>query len=115
MDKLTVKNNKREFDFWLEDGEVLYRYINSEHHAETGWQKMPDGVNFFSPKCHYVINDDAVEFRKAIVDGKKIEFFDIKEEHPTDKSKDVYDWKVLNICKKDFYFNDDLTQYRVAK
>lgn len=117
MDKNTIKENKREFDFWLEDGEVLYRYKNEEHHSDLGWMKMSDGVNFFSSNCIYIMNDSAVEFRKAIVDGKKIEFRTlVEQDEKSNVDNDVYEWKVLNICnKKDFAFNENLSDYRIAQ
>ena len=80
--------------------------------------KMSDNVNFFTPNCIYVMNDKAVEFRKAIADGKKIKFrFLVEEDENGDVSKNVYEWRVLDICNnKSFSFNDDfLCDYMISE
>ena len=67
MNKQLINKYKPEFDHWLNDGEVLYKHINSDAWWHEPWNYSPDYVKAI------IINDEYVEFRKALVEGKTIE------------------------------------------
>ena len=70
MNKQLINKYKPEFDHWLNEGSVL---INSD----LGW--CPIATEFawgcnISVDALLVINDEYVEFRKALAEGKTIEY-----------------------------------------
>ena len=70
MNKQLINKYKHEFDHWLNEGSVL---INSD----LGW--CPIATEFawscnISVDALFVINDEYVEFRKALAEGKVIEY-----------------------------------------
>ena len=73
MNKELIKKYKAEFEYWLNGGEVLYFYWE-DWFSSTFNQKIifnhpnPDDVKY------YIINDEFVEIRKALAEGKTIQF-----------------------------------------
>ena len=70
MNKQLINKYKHEFDHWLNEGSVL---INSD----LGW--CPIATEFtwscnISVNALFVINDEYSEFRKALAEGKVIEY-----------------------------------------
>ncbi len=70
--KELIKKYKKEFDHWLNGGEVLFFYwedwYSSTYNPEMVFNHIsPDDVKY------YVINDEFVEFRKALAEGKSIQ------------------------------------------
>lgn len=68
MDKATIKKYKSEFNAWLDDKDVLYRYVRDDFHTESGWMVLTGGVNLFSPNCIY-ITPEYKEIKQAYYDG----------------------------------------------
>ena len=68
MNKELINKYKPEFDHWLNDGELLLYDI------VDGWQLLQDDSVFNSQFSTIVINDEFVEFRKALAEGKVIEY-----------------------------------------
>lgn len=69
MNKELIKKYKAEFDHWLNGGELL-----SKHPDESNWY-LVTVVLWNSPKMQYVINDEYVEFRKALAEGKAVQMY----------------------------------------
>ncbi len=72
MNKELIKKYKKEFDHWLNGGEVLFFYwedwYSSTYNPEMVFNHIsPDDVKY------YVINDEFVELRKALAEGKSIQ------------------------------------------
>ncbi len=47
MEKIVIKKYKRAFEAWLNNEEVLCRYINDDFHKDIGIQPISNNVNFF--------------------------------------------------------------------
>lgn len=82
MDKKIINKFKKEFDTWLDGEEVLCRYINEDFYADTGWMDLTENANFFSANCIYIIKDKYAELRKAIAEGKTIQYNRATEHKP---------------------------------
>ena len=67
MNKELIKKYKAEFDHWLNGGELL-----SKHPDEINWY-LVTVVLWNCPKMQYIINDEYVEFRQALAEGKTVE------------------------------------------
>ena len=66
MNKEVIKKYKPEFDWWLDGGEVIHTYDLVTWHKtfESTWSKCPIAI---------VIQDEYVEFRQAVAEGKTVE------------------------------------------
>lgn len=112
MDKNTIKKYKKEFDAWLNDQDVFYRYKKEDFHKDIGWSKLTESANFFSSNCIYILNDEFVDFRKAIADGKIIEVYTLVKQHKTNPFLDEFKWKKLVNFKS---LNIELSSYPFDK
>ena len=94
MNKELIKKYKVEFNYWLNGGELLYSYIDDK----LLWKSMDEIDkntypvyirNPFQLSEHHIIiiNDEYVEFRKALAEGKTVEF-----KHPQVGYKD---WEIV--------------------
>lgn len=69
MNKELIKKYKNEFNHWLKEGKILYKH----KHSVAWW--TDDCWNYSSDYVQaIIINDDFVEFRKALAEGKTIQF-----------------------------------------
>ena len=68
MNKELIKKYKKEFDYWLNGGELL-----SKHPDENDWYNVTT-VLWNNPNIQYIINDKFVEFRKALAEGKQLQY-----------------------------------------
>ena len=75
MNKELIRKYKDEFDHWLNDGKLL-------HKDEFGnWENTRDIWDLRSERIKaVVINDEYVEFRKALAEGKIVEYLNFKKE-----------------------------------
>lgn len=125
MNKELIKTYKAEFDYWLNGGEVLFFYCNDWYSSTCN----PEIVfNYISPDDvkYHVINDEFVEFRKALAEEKSIQmlckydkmepiwddmteviksigFVDVKENYrikPEESKFKVGDWVVNKTSKQ---------------
>ena len=72
MNKQLINKYKPEFDHWLKGGKMLFKYtIMDENWLHRGNQHEWDNCHISSI---YIINDEYVEFRKALAEGKTIEY-----------------------------------------
>lgn len=108
MNKELIIKYKAEFDHWLAGGQLRY---TTNYHNDFHWNPWSlgddDEAGMWSAvdiDC-IVINDEYVEFRKALAESKKLQFYD--------KYKwDTETWDDLNYTNPSFAFSPDL-QYRV--
>lgn len=73
MNKELIKKYKAEFNYWLNGGEVLFftwKWYNSKDNPGTTFNHSePEKIK------HYIINDEYVEFRKALAEGKTVQYY----------------------------------------
>ena len=92
MNKELIKKYKKEFDHWLNGGELL-----SKHPDESNWYLVTT-VLWNCPKMQYVIDDKYVEFRKALAEGKVVQ------------KQDYYSKQWIDMKNDNFHSASD-TQY----
>ena len=72
MNKELIKKYKAEFGHWLKGGEVLFytwkRYNSKDNPSVTFNHSDPNVIKY------YVINDEFVEIRKALAEGKTVQY-----------------------------------------
>lgn len=66
MNKELIKKYKAEFDHWLNGGKLLIK-------MSTSWEPVPTDYTWHLTDKLYIINDEYVEFRKALAEGKTIQ------------------------------------------
>lgn len=69
MNKELINKYKPEFDHWLNEGDILYKHTNSN----AWWNEEPWSYSS-SYVTAIIINDEYVELRKALAEGKTIEY-----------------------------------------
>ena len=90
MNKQLINKYKHEFDHWLNEGKILYKHINSNAWWNNEpWDYSPDFITAI------IINDEYVEFRKALAEGKTVQYnFGSFGQHKQDFPNV---WKDLNL------------------
>ena len=90
MNKQLINKYKPEFDHWLNEGKILYKHINSNAWWNNEpWDYSPDFITAI------IINDEYVEFRKALAEGKTVQYnFGSFGQHKQDFPNV---WKDLNL------------------
>lgn len=69
MNKELIKKYKAEFDHWLNGGKLQARFVYDQ------WVEAPKDIfSFNAVNFVLVIDDEHVEFRKALAEGKIVEF-----------------------------------------
>lgn len=117
MRKETIKKYFKQFEAWVNNKNVLVGSPASMDDASKGvltWRKVTCIEDFRALDTKYVLDDFAVELRKAIAAGKEIHFWKIKEAHETDSSKDTYHWVKLNRVHLNYAFEKDLSLYKIV-
>ena len=118
MDKKFIIDHKIEFNHWLNNGNLLRRTYDYEDIEYSDWCKsdiMSDN-NLWSNsiyKPQIIIDDEYVELRKALIDGKIIQAYHIIEEHETNPAFDIYGWKDFKSFKPDSSFTFAVDRYRI--
>lgn len=64
-----IKKYKKEFDHWLNGGKLLFKW-----NRESKWMSINTNHEWRWSSNIYIINDEYVEFRKALAEGKVVEF-----------------------------------------
>ena len=76
MIKELIKKYKIEFDHWMNGGTLLYRHFDHKKQEFEEWEVCDGGflwnVRPIKHPC-MIINDEYVEFRKALAEGKTVE------------------------------------------
>ena len=109
MNKQLIKKYKPEFDHWLNEGSVIINF-------DLGWCQIATEFDWscnISVDALLVINDEYVEFRKALIEGKIIQFYDVIEQHETDPSLDKYGWRDFKSFTASSTFTFPINKYRV--
>ncbi len=71
MNKELIKKYKTEFDHWLYGGKLQVKFVNDP------WEEAPEDIfSYNAVNFVLVIDDEYVEFRKALAEGKAIECLD---------------------------------------
>ncbi len=69
MNKELINKYKPEFDYWLNGGKILYKHTNSN----AWWNEEPWSYSL-SYVTAIIIKDEYVEFRKALAEGKIVQY-----------------------------------------
>ncbi len=68
MNKELIKKYKAEFNHWLNGGAIQVKFVNDP------WEEAPEDIfSYNAVNFVLVIDDEYIEFRKALVEGKAIE------------------------------------------
>lgn len=97
MNKALINKYKAEFDHWLAGGSIQHKPAYIGH---SRWIKSPTDYSWTSGDYILVIDDEYVEFRKALAEGKTIEgnvnwkkSYDYWKEIRADKEDVLTAWK----------------------
>ena len=110
MNKELIKKYKKEFDHFINDGKLLcslkdeLKWINA---TEATWN-FKDEENIV-----IIINDKYSHLRKALIEGKIIQIWEVTEQHDSDSSKDIYGWKDFKSLKPHSPFGGEIHNYRI--
>ena len=74
MNKELINKYKAEFDHWLNGGKLLQKQINLVIPPE--WEEFEEDWEWPIDELAVIINDDYAEFRKALAEGKTIEYLE---------------------------------------
>ncbi len=93
-----IRKYEKEFLHMLHGGELLF---HSSHHG--GWYNLLEDYQWddsleITEKCNdygFVINDEYVEYRKALAEGRHIQFFNTKDSL-YDSSKPLHTWQDID-------------------
>ena len=91
--KELIKKYKKEFDHWLNGGEVLFytwKWYNSKDNPSSTFNHSDPSVIKY-----YIINDEFVEIRKALAEGKTVQYN--FGNHGINKKDFPNKWKDLDI------------------
>ena len=70
MNKELIKKYKAEFAHWLNGGKLQAKFVNDP------WEEAPEGIfSFTTINFILVIEDEYVELRKALAEGKTIQMY----------------------------------------
>lgn len=87
-----IKKYKAEFDHWLNGGIILFKFKDNREFYNFNWNESIEEVDYI------VINDEYVEFRKALAEGNTIQC-----------NQSGY-WEDLNHIP---LFNQNISNYRI--
>ena len=89
------------FEHWRKGGTVLVSLRNTTMNTWEKWKERTDPL-FFSTQARYLINDEYVKLRKALADGKSIQY---------NTSCNVNDsWEDLSLAH---IFSGPISNYRI--
>lgn len=120
MDKKFIIDHKIEFNHWLNNGKLLRRTYDYEDREYSDWCKsdiMSDN-NLWSNsiyKPQIIIDDEYVDLRKALIDGKTIQIYDVIKQHETDPSLDVYGWRDFKSFNPNSSFTFQIDRYKIKE
>lgn len=106
MNKELIKKYKPEFEHWLNGGKLLIK-------LSTGWEPVPLDYAWHLTSKLIIIDDEYVELRKALAEGKTIQVYDVIYQHLTDPKLDTYDWKDFKSFTKSSTFTHSPETYRI--
>ena len=92
MRKETILNYEKEFLAWCKGESILLGAPASMHDKTLIWREVRDFNDWKPLDTVYVLNDSYSDYRKALAEGKSIEFYELVDEDEFDSTKDVYKW-----------------------
>lgn len=92
MRKETIIKYEKEFLAWCKGDSVLLGAPASMHDRTLIWREVRDFSDWKPLDTVYVLNDSYSDYRKALAEGKSIEFYELVDEDEFDSTKDVYKW-----------------------
>ena len=108
MNKQLINKYKPEFDHWLNGGKLLcYTEVDGPYYEVTDekWDFVCD--------IGFIINDEYVELRKALAEGKTIQIYDVIEQHPSDRTFDKFGWRDFKSFTSSSSFSKTPDLYRI--
>ena len=108
MNKQLINKYKPEFDHWLNGGKLLcYTEVDGPYYEVTDekWDFVCD--------IGFIINDEYVELRKALAEGKTIQIYDVIEQHPSDRTFDKFGWRDFKSFTASSSFSKTPDLYRI--
>ena len=108
MNKQLINKYKHEFDHWLNGGKLLcYTEVDGPYYEVTDekWDFVCD--------IGFIINDEYVELRKALAEGKTIQIYDVIEQHPSDRTFDKFGWRDFKSFTASSSFSKTPDLYRI--
>jgi hypothetical protein len=111
MNKELIKRYLNEFMHWLNGGSLcIYRTDTKQFWEPTtifNWDpENPETVV-------YIINDEYVEFRKALTEGKTIQIYDVIKQHISNPNLDKYGWRDFKSFTQSSAFSKSVGSYRI--
>lgn len=79
MNKELIKKYKVEFDHWLNGGKLLYASYDLDEKNYSAWYELHHDCKWDYNNAYrfkFIINDAYVEFRKALAEGKNVQYQD---------------------------------------
>ena len=77
MNKELIKKYKAEFDHWLNGGKILYASYDLDEKNYSAWYELHHECKWDYNNAYrfkFIINDEFVEFRKALAEGKIVQY-----------------------------------------
>lgn len=77
MNKELIKKYKVEFDHWLNGGKILYASYDLDEKNYSAWYELHHDCKWDYNNAYrfkFIINDAYVEFRKALAEGKTLQY-----------------------------------------
>ena len=108
MNKQLINKYKHEFDHWLNGGKLLcYTEVDGPYYEVTDekWDFVCD--------IGFIINDEYVELRKALAEGKTIQIYDVIEQHLSDRTFDKFGWRDFKSFTSSSSFSKTPDLYRI--
>ena len=121
MDKKFILEHRKEFDHWLNDGKLLKRTYDYEDRKYSDWYSSHNVYSDYELwqnsiyKPQIIIDDEYVELRKALIEGKTIQAYHIIEEHEDNPVFDIYGWQDFKSFKPDSSFTFAVDRYRIKE
>ena len=106
MNKELIKHYINEFTHWLNDGSIRVVFTNDRWIDSTSFD-WSDKNNIKDIK-YIIINDEYVEFRRALAEGKTVQYYKCVYTHEMCCNLDKYEWTDLQTS--DF---DKTLKYRI--
>ena len=77
MNRDLIKKYKAEFDHWLNGGKILYASYDLDEKNYSAWYELHHDCKWDYNNAYrfkFIINDEYVEFRKALAEGKIVQY-----------------------------------------
>lgn len=98
MNKELIKKYKPEFEHWLNDGDIVVGRPISENEWVYSTAEEPQWKD---DNVVYIINDEYIELRKALAEGKIIQF----NYHYATNNNPNCEWRKYRFPRKSLYLH----------